>query len=190
MAESIIIKMDQKIVLDEDAEMVRSAQINPTAFKHLYQKWLNPIYRYFYFKVGNVKDAEDLSSQVFLKAFESLPRYKDQGNFSAWLFSIAHTKAVDYYRKPSKDISIDQITEMDQLTDPLIQAIENDEVRRILNLLKYCSEEEQEMIRLRYMAELNYRQIGIIMNRSEEAVRKQISRLIDRLQAQLEVNND
>lgn len=140
MAENIIMKKEQPIILDEDAEMVYAAQKNPAAFKHLYNKWLKPVYRYFYFRVGNTKDAEDLTSQVFLKAFESISRYKDRGNFSAWLFSIAHAKTVDHYRKPCREVPIDRIEKVDSIPDPLILATDNDEIRRVVHLLKNCTE--------------------------------------------------
>jgi len=55
--------------IDEDARLGEAAQATPANFKPLYQKWLNPVYRYFYFRVGNEKDAEHLTSQVFLRVY-------------------------------------------------------------------------------------------------------------------------
>jgi RNA polymerase sigma-70 factor (ECF subfamily) len=179
--------MESNIKVQDDVELVRAAQLNPAAFKQLYQKWLTPVYRYFYFRVGSKTEAEDLTSQVFLKAFESLPRYKDRGSFSAWLFSIAHAKVVDYYRRASRETTS---TMVDEGGDSQADIQANEDLRMVMQLLAKCSEEEQEMVRLRYMAELNYRQIGDILNRSEEAVRKSITRLINRLQAQMEEQND
>src|SRR5512147_978265 len=91
--------------LDDDERLVRAAQKNPADFKPIYQKWLKPVYRYFYFRVGNEKDAEDLTSQVFLKVYEDLPRYRSRGCFSAWLFTIARARAADFYRKANREVS-------------------------------------------------------------------------------------
>lgn len=193
MTESATFVMEPTHLMDDDSQLVQAAQVNPAAFKKLYQKWLTPIYRYFYFRVGNQKEAEDLTSQVFLKAYESLPGYRDRGNFAAWLFSIAHSRVVDYYRKSARSQfiqNVDEIDPPDLQSDPLSQITKQDEIRQVMKLLNNCSEEEQEMLRLRYMAELNYRQIGSILNKSEDAVRKTMFRLIHRLQAQLEGKND
>ena len=102
--------MDQNILEDhipmrriqDDTVLARAAQQNPAQFEALYRKWLKPVYRYFYFRVGSVKDAEDLSAQVFLKAYQDLPRYHNRGAFSAWLFTIAHARLVDHYRRDGR----------------------------------------------------------------------------------------
>ena len=89
MSKADTIDIGSVCLIDEDTHLVQAAQATPLDFKPLYQKWLKPVYRYFYFRVGNEKEAEDLTSQVFLKVYEDLPRYQNRGYFSAWLFSIA-----------------------------------------------------------------------------------------------------
>lgn len=181
---------NQNCPIAEDVQLVSATQQNPAEFKQVYLKWLKPVYRYFYFRLGNVKDAEDLTSQVFLKAYEDLPRYRNRGCFSAWLFSIAHARAVDFYRKGRREVTLDNMDLTSPSADLLSQAIYDSEVERLFALLKNLDEDEQELIRLRFMAELSYSEIGQILHRKEDAVRKSISRLLDRLQIQLEVNYD
>ncbi len=93
MSETICLEPRRIQEMDEDFDLVQAAQQNPADFKQLYLKWLKPVYRYFFFRIGNEKDAEDLTSKVFLKIFQDLPRYRNQGSFSAWLFTIAHARA-------------------------------------------------------------------------------------------------
>ena len=176
----------QKRVVVEDTELVLAAQQNPAEFKHLYSKWLKPVYRYFYFRLGNVKEAEDLTSQVFLKAYEDLPRFRSRSSFSAWLFTIAHARVVDHYRKGSREIAIDEQNLTSTSEDPLSQAIRNNEIEQLLALLKCLDKKEQTLISLRFMAGLSYREIGQVLHKKEDAVRKSITRLLDRLQIQLE----
>ena len=88
----------------DDAELVESARNDPAALAALYQRYLTPVYRYLYHRVGNSADAEDLASQVFIEALEGLVRYQDRGNFAAWLFTIAYRKAITFYRRTHMDM--------------------------------------------------------------------------------------
>ncbi|MCE1253689.1 MAG: sigma-70 family RNA polymerase sigma factor [Anaerolineae bacterium] len=190
MSEIISLDPDVSFCVDEDAKLVLAAQQNPREFKRLYQKWLARVYRYFYFRVGNQKDAEDLTSLVFLKVFEDLPHYKNRGCFSAWLFAIAHARVVDYYRRGFKELPLNEINPGALPDDLLAQSVHRDELRHLLLVLRNLSLEEQELIRLRFAAELSYQEIGQILNRKEDAVRKSISRLLERIQSQWEAKNE
>ena len=171
--------------VEEDWLLISDAQNNPQQFKKLYQKWLSPVFRYFYFRVGNTKDAEDLTGQVFLRVFESLPRYKHRGCFSAWLFSIAHARVVDFYRKNKKEVSLDN-GEL-ELSMPMDEVgLSRDEILDLLSMIKSLKDEEQELIYLRFFAGLSFAEIGESLNRKEDTVRKSLSRLLDRMQVKME----
>jgi len=189
-ASTIPIQLDSSGLADEDAALVLAAQRNPDEFKHLYTKWLKRVYRYFYFRVDSASDAEDLTAQVFLKAYEDLPRYRNRSRFSAWLFAIAHARVVDHYRRQRRNVPLEAIEQVPGALDLSDQAARKDEIRQVAGLLHTLPEDEQELIRLRFMAELSYHEIGLILDRSEEAVRKSISRLLDRMQTQLEEHHD
>lgn len=190
MNQTILWEEPQTKLISDDAAQVLAAQQDPAAFQPLYQKWLKPIYRYFYFRVGNVKDAEDLTSQVFLKVYEDLPRFRSKGNFSAWLFTIAHSRLVDFFRKVNREDTLEKAALIANSTDLLTQMVHGSEIDQILSLLQKLNERDQELIRLRFFGELSYREIGQIVHRSEEAVRKAVTRLLDRLQVELEEQND
>jgi DNA-directed RNA polymerase specialized sigma24 family protein len=84
--------------VDDDA-LVQAIRSDPAQFAVLYRRYALPVYRYLYGRVGNAKDAEDLTSQVFLEVLESLPRYRSQGSFAAWLFTLARRRAIDLHRR-------------------------------------------------------------------------------------------
>jgi RNA polymerase sigma-70 factor (ECF subfamily) len=186
MFEANTIDREYASSLDEDARLVQAAQKNPADFKPIYQKWLKPVYRYFYFRVGNEKDAEDLTSQVFIKVYEDLPHYRNRGYFSAWLFTIARARAIDFYRKKRHEVPL---TEADPLPDEeslTTQTIHNDDLHQVLDLIQRLPPDQQELIRLRFVAELSYREIGSLLHRKEDAVRKSISRILDRIQTEVD----
>ena len=180
--------------IDEDVELVYAAQQNPSAFEAIYQKWLKPVYRYFYFRLGNVKDAEDLTAQVFLKVFQDLPRYRSRKAFSAWLFSIAHARLVDHYRKNARKTACEVPTEELEIlvssTNLTEQAIQKSESEQVFKLMNHLSEKEKTLICLRFMAELSYGEIGQVMHCKGDTVRKSVSRLLERIRKQMEEDND
>lgn len=168
----------------------REARQSLEGFKLLYLKWLLPVYHYFYHRVENAKDAEDLTSQVFLKVYEELPNYHERGYFSAWLYTLVRHKAADFFRKQTTDIPLDTADPADQTSDLLAQTVLTDEIQRLRHLIRSLPEKEQELIQLRFVMGLSYREIGEMLNRKEDAIRKSISRLLARLQNQLEENHD
>ncbi|RPI87286.1 MAG: RNA polymerase sigma factor [Chloroflexi bacterium] len=190
MADTVLIEAKQNAAQEDESELVREAQSSLSGFKQLYLHWLSPVYRYFYFRTRNVKDAEDLTSQVFLKVYEELPRYRDRGYFSAWLFTIARSKAADFFRRNSREVSLEAVEVADGSLDLLAQAVQSDEIQRLKRLILSLPDEEQELIRLRFVSGLSYREIGEVLHRKEDAVRKSISRLLARLQNQLEKHHE
>ena len=68
----------------DDASLAKDAALNEEAFTALYRRYVAPIYRYLYHRLGNANDAEDLTAQVFMEALEGLASYRERGSFSAW----------------------------------------------------------------------------------------------------------
>jgi RNA polymerase sigma-70 factor (ECF subfamily) len=95
--------------LDNDHELIRQAQLGDQhAFGDLYEIHAPVIYRYLFTHLDNTMDAEDLTGEVFLKAWQSLPKYTDRGvPFLAFLFRIAHNVLVDHYRQNKRKIWMD-----------------------------------------------------------------------------------
>jgi RNA polymerase sigma-70 factor (ECF subfamily) len=186
MAETLLIEADQRSPTDDDASLVFEAQRSLAGFKPLYEKWLGPVYRYFYTRTGNGKDAEDLTSQVFLKVYEQRPNFRSGHPFSAWLFAIVRHQAIDHYRRGTREVLLDGLNPEADSPDLLTQAIHSEEIECLHRLVGALPEEDQELIRLRFVAGLGYREIGLVLGRKEDAIRKSISRLLGRLQNQLE----
>jgi len=187
-----LISQDTKgIAFLEEASLFKAACSDPAVFNQLYLAYIRPIYRYIYCKVGDVKQTEDLTAQVFLDALESLPRYHHNGHFSAWLFSIARHKVVDHYRTQLSDLPIEVTDgESDNKVDPLSTLIQTEETQRISKFIHLLDEQDQELLRLRFVAELNFAEIARLINSNMEATKKRFYRLLAHLRQQLELEHD
>jgi RNA polymerase sigma-70 factor (ECF subfamily) len=170
---------------DEDAEPIAESKNNPAAFSVLYDRYVQSIYRYLYYRIGSVPEAEDLTSQTFLAALEALPRYQHQGNFAAWLFRIARGKVIDYIRKQQKQLPLKD-TYLAEAVDLLAQLAHSDEIAHLSSLIHLLDEDDQELIRLRYTAGLPFAQIAVILGSNENTVKKCLYRVMARLESQLE----
>lgn len=173
----------------KDDNLAQRASSDKAAFKDLYEKWVTPVYRYFLHRVNNAKEAEDLTSQVFLKVCEQLPNYRENGRFPAWLFTIVRHQNADHFRSKPPVVPLAEETLPADALNPLEHATRTDDLQRLEELLQALPEEEQELIRLRFVVGLGYKDIAVILGRGKEAVRKQVARLLDRLQSQLEEDN-
>ena len=178
------------IALREDEFLLKDATIDPTAFIGLYNIYVRPIYRYIYTKVGEAKQAEDLTAQVFLEALESLPRYRHDGHFAAWLFSIARHKVTDYYRTRHEGIPIEAVRGETEKAEPLAGLIHEEEISRLSGYIHQLKEDDQELLRLRLVAELNFGEVARLTHCNMETAKKRYYRLITQLREQMEVEND
>ncbi len=155
------------------------------AFEAVYDRFFQPVYRYILSRVRNVPEAEDLASQTFLTALESFPRFREQGRTAAWLFTIARNKIVDFYRQRSASPLPDD-------EDPAVFADDSNigwDIEFLLSVRMRISalpEEEQELIRLRYVADLSFSEIAALLGKREDAVKKSLYRLIARVRNELE----
>lgn len=175
---------------DEEAQHIRAAQEDPSSFQYLYERWVVPVYQYFYARTGEAASAEDLTSQLFLSAYQALPRYQHRGHFAAWLFTIARNLVFTYYRKEGQKISLDQARELPGSSDPPSEAAQRDEIARLRILIHALPDPEQELIRLRYVAGLTFAEMAVLLKKREDAVKKSLYRLQARLHDLMEQDHD
>ena len=185
----IVFKADRKLqamVQDDIPALVNAARKDPSAFGRLYDRYVQSIYRYVYSRVGGTHEAEDITSQTFMAAYESLGRYRERGQFSAWLFRIAQSKLNDHFRRSRREVGLEAAGEILEREDALGTLIRAEELSRIRSLISHLDEDEQELIRLRYVADLSFAEIADLLGRREDAVKKSVYRLLARLKGQVE----
>jgi RNA polymerase sigma-70 factor (ECF subfamily) len=163
--------------LDEDHELIKKAQRGDIdAFGDLYESHAPVVFRYLYAHLDSRMDAEDLTGEVFLKAWQSLPKYIERGvPFLAFLFRIARNVLVDHYRQNNRLESKDP-DEMDGYkaetsTEPVDLVGSQMEHQQIVNVLEKLRPDYQSVLTLRFISELSPEETARVMNRSVGAVR-------------------
>jgi RNA polymerase sigma-70 factor, ECF subfamily len=170
----------------DEAALVQDAQRDLTAFGALYQRYAQQLYRYLLVRVGNVHDAQDLTSQTFLAAMQSLHSYRGRQPFVAWLLGIARHKAADQFRRQQPDVELDAAEAVPDGEEALDEQIGRQlEVELVTRKLQRLAPERAEALSLRLFAGLEVAEIARLMNKNEAAVRMLVFRALRDLQGQL-----
>ena len=153
---------------------IRSSKDKRAELAALYETYYDRIARYAFVSVGNQADAEDIASEVFMKALEALDSYKEKGiPMQVWLFKIARNLIGDHFRKHAKrrTVSIEEVTIRAE-SDPEEQAIAGFEVARVVRMLDKLTESQRQVIELRFFGELTSEETGHVLNKKAGAVRE------------------
>lgn len=155
-------------------------------FIALYRRYLGPVYRYLYARLGGDRqEAEDVTSTVFERAWTSIRSYKPVGSFRGWLFTIASRALADHYRggRRSRTVQVDTLQEslLDPASGPEESALVSEQVRGVLRVIAALGDEQREVITLRFMAGLRYSEIAAVMKKREAAVKMVAYRALEEI---------
>ncbi len=163
------------------------------AFGELYDLYVSRIYRFVFLKTSNREDAEDLTSDVFLKTWNYLVDDSRSGqdrikSFSGLVYRIARNTLVDYYRKKSvrKEYTLDLLENVGGYSKELAKVEIDHEMLRILQVLKKMKKEYQEVIVFKYIEELSAAEIANILQKSQTNVRVTLHRAMKVLKSLLD----
>lgn len=166
--------------MDDDQLYAEKCQAGDAeAFGVLYDRYIEKIYRFIYYKIFSKETAEDLTSDVFTKAFQKIHSFRStKGNFSAWLYRIARNTVIDYYRTKKATLPIDDVFDVafDERTVEQKDAIMA--LEKVSKYLDTLNPKQREIITLRIWEELSYREIAEIVGGSEDSVKMAFSRSI------------
>jgi RNA polymerase sigma-70 factor, ECF subfamily len=144
------------------------------AFGELYDRFVERVYRYLYFRTGSHPEAEDLTEQVFLKAWEAIGRYRWQGRpFLAWLYRLAHNAHIDHVRshKPTTSLTNDQRPIDVPSQSASIELGRTLDADVIAGALAHLTVEQQQVIVMKFIEGLDNEQIAQTMDKREGAIR-------------------
>ncbi len=174
----------------EDTELVDLAKAgSKDAFGELYERYVERIYSYIYYRTGNHHDAEDLTARVFFRAMAHIESYTERGvPFQAWLYRIAHNLIANWHRDRGrrKIIALDEFLAASLKSDaPDQQAEENEEREALLAAIRRLPEERQQLLLLKFVERLSNAEIGQLMNRTEGAIKSLYHRTLIALRDEL-----
>jgi len=166
----------------------RAQQGDRSALEELYLIHFDRIYSYLHVSVGNRHDAEDLTTQTFLKMLESIGKFRWQSApFSAWLFRIAHNLAMDHFRATKRWQPEDVVPEpeADERTSAEAGALESIGRKSMLELIEDLSPEQQQVLTLKFVFNFANAEAATILGKTEGAIKSLQHRALVSLQKQL-----
>ena len=187
MHENVSVGRGQVMALPDPNDLIQTAKKGKAGFANLYQAYALRVYRYIYARVGNHQDTEDLTSQVFIAVMNGIESFGGNHNLSAWIFTIARNKVADRYRKQKPEVALEQAYQLPSgHPDPLQHVLADEQVTQLLSLVSDLDAEKQELLQLRFAAELSYNEIGEVVGKSEGAVKMAVHRILHQLQEKME----
>ena len=167
----------------------RAKQGDRDALEELYLIHFDRIYGFLHVSVGNRPDAEDLTTQTFVKMLESIGKFRWQSApFSAWLFRIAHNLAMDHFRASKRWQPEEEVPEPppDESTSAEAGALESIGQKSMLELIEDLSAEQRQVLILKFVFNFSNAEAATILGKSEGAIKSLQHRALVSLQKQLE----
>ena len=160
--------------LSDEEVQARASAGDRDAFGMLYERYVDRIFNYVYYRTGNVNDAEDLTARVFQRAMNHIVNYTDRGvPFSAWLYRIAHNLVANWHRDRSRrqEIPISDAPLIAKGDAPEASLVHTEQQESLLRLIRSLPDERQTLLILKFVEHYSNAEIGAIMGRSEGAVK-------------------
>jgi RNA polymerase sigma-70 factor (ECF subfamily) len=177
----------------DEAELVqRAVGHDPEAFGRLYDMHIDRVYRHIYYRVGNEQDAEDLTQQVFLKAWQAIHRYKKTASpFIAWLMTISHNLVVDSYRTKKDTAYLEGEVLVDgPASSPERAAEASFEQQRLRRAILKLRSDEQQVVILRFIEGFEFAEIASVLKKKEGNIRVILHRALVKLRNILEKDKE
>lgn len=181
--------MREIINKQEHRELIKRAkECDPSAFAVLYEHYYQDVYNYIYHRVANIHLAEDLTSEVFLKVLESIDSFTFRGiPFSVWLFRLTRNLMIDYFRTGPKPVDLPleegMLSAEGGADDALERKLTQQQLARALSNL---TEDQQEVVVLRFVDGFSNTEVGQILGKSEGAIKALQHRALSSLNRILE----
>ena len=178
--------------LDVDLLVQKAVAGDAEAFGRLYDMYVDRVYRHNYYRVGNIADAEDLTQQVFLKAWQAIPRYRKTASpFIAWLLTISHNLVIDFYRarKVNKVQFEDEVIAEDPEMGPEAMAEARFNQHKLSRAISKLKGDQQQVVLMRFIEGFSFAETACSLGKSEGATRVILHRALKKLRHSLEAED-
>ena len=150
----------------------RAAGGDLEAFGELYGIYLDRIYRYVFYQIRDKMTAEDITEEVFVKAWKAIKSCQGkEKTFSSWLYRIAHNQVIDNLRSQRKCLSTEETESLADVSNPELEAEGNWERQELLATLSCLPQSQRQVIILKFIEGLDNREIEQIMGKRQGAIR-------------------
>lgn len=177
----------QQLTPDEERALLAQLERKPEAFRTLYRHYFPRVYAYVAYRVATKQDAEDLTSDIFLKVVESVGSFEHRGagSFAAWVFRIAYTTIQQFYRVDGQrdSLMLDDVVEL-RSAEPMPDEafLLKEQVTALRAGIAMLSPRRQEIVTLRFFGGLRNQEIAAVLNLDERTVASHLSRALEDLQ--------
>ena len=176
---------------EADAALVKRAKRDPDAFGALYERYIDRIFNYIYYRTGSEQDAEDLTARTFYQALANIRRYNERGlPFSAWLYRIAHNLTANWHRDRGRkpQVSLDDVwAHLGRLQEsPQALSERNSEMEALRAIVLQLPPDRQSLLILKFGEEKSNLEIGRVLGKSEGAIKSLFHRTLNDLRAEMQ----
>lgn len=170
----------------DDAALAQLAIDDHTAFEQLYQRYVEQVYRYALARVGNVQDAQDVTTQTFMAALHHIGQFRGDGSFAAWLMRITWRKVIDHYRQATPSLPLEWLDHL-PTGDLSPEEIVSQRMRleAVQHHLDELPREGVEVLLLRTFGGLSVQETAQVIGKSEAATKMMMSRTLHALRERL-----
>lgn len=160
---------------NEELDLIKKAQKGEAeAFAVLYDRYLNPIYRFIFFKITLRQEAEDICQQVFLNAWKHINDFVPRQPFSSWLYRIARNAVIDHWRTKKIVLTLENPKLQESLKvdfNPAFLLDKESQIKKIWEALKQLNQNQQDVIIMRFVENLSHQEIAKTINKTEGATK-------------------
>lgn len=170
---------------ESDDALVVASLADESAFHRLHDRYAARVFRYVRLRSASDDDAADLTQTVFLKVWLGRARYRPgKAPFAAYLFTIARNALTDMHRRSRPTLPWEALPDLpdDRAGDPESAALRRERLSRLNHHLRELDPQKRELLALRFAAGLTSREIAEVVGKKEEAVKRQLTRIIDALE--------
>lgn len=172
----------------EDLKVIQAIQNGEMGlFSKLYDSYIDKIYKYVYLKTFDMATAEDITSDVFYSALNSIMKFDTESSwtFQSWLYTIASNKVKDFYKSNKHDVSLEDFLEESYSEDFAKKVDDKQKIDDVLTFLSGMKEDQKEIVLLRIWHDLSYQEISEMTGKTLDNCKKIVSRTLKNISANL-----